>query len=348
VAAGERSVTARRLTWGQIDDPAGLAKLEPEWWQLWSSCPTATPFQSPAWLLPWWNAFAPGRLCVITGYDAGRLAVLAPLYLEQGAYGLQLLPLGVSISDYVDILFDPDCEMAACHGMAAHLVQCGPIWQRLELGELAPDAAALRLLAPADCEDCVEFSTACPVLPLPSDGAIEAHVSPRKRRDIHLAHNRTERRGSMEVVVADHNSALPILENLIRLHGSRWQSRGAAGVLRDPGVQRFHRAAVPRLLQAGLLRLCELRIAGDTAGVYYGLQHRARAFAYIGGFDPRYAFESPGTTLLEHALNQAIRDGAREFHFLRGRETYKYQWGAVDRWNRRRTFHRVAAHASAS
>ena len=26
------------------------------------------------------------------------------------------------------------------------------------------------------------------------------------------------------------------------------------------------------------------------------------------------------------------------FRFLRGQEPYKYEWGAIDRWNRRREF----------
>jgi CelD/BcsL family acetyltransferase involved in cellulose biosynthesis len=245
------------------------------------------------------------------------------------------------------VLFDPEFVTAACSELAAYLDRCGPVWQWVEFHELAPEATALHLLAPADCEDRVEFSTACPVLRLPPEGSIDAHVSPRKRRDIHLARNRTKRRGHVEIAMADRNSALPMLDNLIRLHGARWQGRGATGVLADSRVRRFHRAAVPRLMHAGLLRLCELRIGGDTAGVYYGLQHRERAFAYISGFDPRYAFESPGTTLINYVINRAILDGAREFHFLRGREAYKYQWGAVDRWNRRRTFHRVAVDAPA-
>jgi CelD/BcsL family acetyltransferase involved in cellulose biosynthesis len=336
-----------QLTWRQIDDAAAFAALETEWWNLWSRCPTATPFQSPAWLIPWWEAFAPGRLCVVTGREAQRLVALAPLYLEQGAFGARLLPLGVSISDYVDMLFDPEFAAAACRELAAYLVRCVPIWQMLEFGELPPDAAALRLLAPADCEDCVEFSTACPVLRLPPDGAIEAHLSSRKRSNIRLARNRTERRGFVDIVTADRNSALPMLDNLIRLHGARWQSRGASGVLADSRVRRFHRAVIPRLLRAGLLCLCELRVAGDTTAVYYGMQHRERAFAYLTGLNPQYAFESPGTMLINHVINRAIVDGAREFHFLRGREAYKYHWGPVDRWNRRRTFRRVAVHAPA-
>lgn len=336
------------ITWQHIENPAALAELEAEWWALWARCPTATPFQSPAWLLPWWNAFAPGRLAVVTGRETQRLIAMAPLYLERSPFGTRLLPLGASITDHHDILLDPEFAAAACRGLPSYLVQNGAGWDIWEFSELAPDATALRLVVPSDCEDDVERSNACPVLPLPSDGAIDSCVPSRKRRDARMARNRAKRRGNTEIAVADRTTALPMIDALICLHGARWQSRGEAGVVADPRVQRFHRAAIPRLLHAELLRLCELRIAGDTVGVYYGLQHRERAFAYLSGFDPRYAFESPGTILIEHAINWAIQNGAREFHFLRGHEAYKYQWGAVDRWNLRRTFRRRAARAHAS
>jgi hypothetical protein len=40
--------------------------------------------------------------------------------------------------------------------------------------------------------------------------------------------------------------------------------------------------------------------------------------------------------VLGEAIDAAWRDGATEFEFLRGREPYKYLWGAVDRATFRR------------
>ena len=37
-------------------------------------------------------------------------------------------------------------------------------------------------------------------------------------------------------------------------------------------------------------------------------------------------------------MEQAVRDGAKTFDFLRGAEEYKHAWGARDRMNRRRVF----------
>jgi CelD/BcsL family acetyltransferase involved in cellulose biosynthesis len=163
------------------------------------------------------------------------------------------------------------------------------------------------------------------------------------RRKLHLARNRARRRERVEVRTATPGNACELLEVLIRLHGARWQSRGEAGVFADPRVGTFHMQALPLLMQGGLARMFGLWIDGHWAAVYYGFHYRRRAFAYLMGFDPAFAFESPGTLIVAHALQEALRERAEEFHFLRGEESYKYRWGAEPRINQRRIFRRQQA-----
>lgn len=316
-----------------------LAALEGEWWELWRRCPAATPFATPAWCLPWWDAFAPGRLACVALRVAGRLAALAPLYLEDSEHGSRLLPIGIGVTDYLDVLIEPgageDVARALVDGVAVRV----PDWRIWELEEMLPGAAGLALPRPAGCGDALAEQSACPVLPLaPDDSSIPA----RKRRKLRMAEHRLARRGGEVRAVAA--AEIPrFLGDLVRLHGARWASRDGEGVMRDEAVLRFHAAAIPRLAAAGLARLFEARVDGHVIGAYYGLADADRAYAYLGGFDPAFAFESPGTVLVGHAIEAAHRDGAREFHFLRGREAYKYEWGAADRWNRRRSLQRVTS-----
>src|SRR4051812_26016467 len=90
--------TARPFAVEIIRDALTLSSLRADWWDLWQRAPHATPFQSPAWLMPWWDVFAPGALASIAVRNGGKLVGLAPLYLESGALGLRLLPLGIGIS----------------------------------------------------------------------------------------------------------------------------------------------------------------------------------------------------------------------------------------------------------
>src|SRR2546423_3268063 len=49
----------------ELTTTAALESLQPEWDRLWSRSPRATPFQSPAWLLPWWRHVGCGQLMAL-------------------------------------------------------------------------------------------------------------------------------------------------------------------------------------------------------------------------------------------------------------------------------------------
>jgi CelD/BcsL family acetyltransferase involved in cellulose biosynthesis len=328
----------------EIRDADAFVALETEWWDLWRRAQSATPFQSPAWLIPWWQCFHPGELFTVTIRHNGQLVGLAPFYIEKSALARRILPVGISVSDYLDVLFDPAYAAEAGHALVESIAHEAGGWDEWSLEELEPDAAALSLPAPARCQDSSMPQSACPVLALAARAAsVWDFVPARKRRDTNLARNRAARRGEIVIESADPARTSEMLELLFRLHAARWQSRGTAGVLESEMVRSFQHAAAPRLAAAGLLRLWVLHIGSQPAAVHYGLMHGRRAFAYLTGFDPGFAFESPGVILLAHAIEQAFAEGASEFHFLRGAESYKYQWGAVDRWNVRRSFRHEAS-----
>jgi CelD/BcsL family acetyltransferase involved in cellulose biosynthesis len=125
-------------------------------------------------------------------------------------------------------------------------------------------------------------------------------------------------------------------ESLLNFHRARWSARGAPGVLDAPGVALFHRDAMCGLMARGWLRVYLLRVARRIAAVYYGFLAKRCAYYYLGGFASAFEAVSPGHLIVLHALTEAVREGARELDFLRGRESYKYAWGAKDRPQYRR------------
>lgn len=324
----------------RITTAAALAALEPAWWRLWRAIPDASPFTSPAWLISWWRIFVPGELRTIAVWRGEDLVALAPLYLERGPYGIRLLPLGIGISDSFDVLLESSAtSLERAKPVLMQALAAEPDWECLSLEELPPSAAALGLPCPPGCTDVLADQSASPILSLASAEDPLACLPSRKRRKLRMAQNRVARRdGEVRAIGAEEVD--DFLADLGRLHGARWRSRGEDGVLADDLVQQFHAAALPRLVAAGLARLYTLAIEDRVVGAYYGLQHGRTAYAYIGGFDPDFAFESPGTVLIGHAIEEAARGGATAFNFLRGQEPYKYEWGAVDRWSRRRTIPR--------
>src|SRR5215211_4495175 len=88
-----------------IRDPQAFAALEEEWDDLYHNCPSATPFQSWAWLRSWWEFYGEGyELRLITIRDGSLLVGLVPLMLERRAGFGGLLFLGTGLTDHLDVL----------------------------------------------------------------------------------------------------------------------------------------------------------------------------------------------------------------------------------------------------
>ncbi len=312
-----------------VTTDAALVALRPLWTELWQGAPDASPFQSPEWLLGWWRQFGTGRPLVAVLREQARLLGVLPLYILDEPPARKLLPIGVGITDYFEPLLAPDVAADAVAALLraalAHARQCNVT--ECALPDLPP-GAALREVACAGWNGRVAAADPCPVLPLP------AAIPSGKRRHIKLAQNRAERIGGWSTEIATLASAPALLEGLIALHTARWQDNGEAGVLADPRVLRFHRDSVGELVAAKLLRLQVLRFGQDIVAANYALLDRSRrVLFYLSGYDAAHARESPGTLLLARMIEDGAAEGRRELHFLRGAESYKYAWGAVDRMN---------------
>lgn len=312
-----------------LRDAHAMERLLPDWTALWRRLPGTTPFQAPAWLIPWWRYFGWGTPLIIAVHIGGRLAALAPFFVAGGV----LRPIGSAVSDYVDILLDPELPEAAV-ALAAALRESSADWDEAHFEDLPPAASLLRLAAPEGFCDRILPADPCPVLSFPG-GNFRAALPGLMYRNLGAAWRAAERLGTVTIA-----RDLSVFESLVELHAARRNGRGDGGVLEDARVCAFHRAALPLLAAEGLLRLYGVAVAGRIVAAYYGFLHRGRAYAYLQGFDPVIESQSLGTVAIGQGLAAASEEGAEEFHFLRGGERCKYQWGAVARHNQRRHWKR--------
>lgn len=312
----------------QITDEQGLAELVPDWEELWQRDPTATPFQSPGWLLAWWRVFGSPDPVVLTARESGKLIGLLPLYLLREGGRRKLLPIGIGLSDYIGVLIDP--ATPGCVALLLRAVAELSAWDECWLPDIAPENA-LATASSCGLADRIEAAAPCPVLVLPRDRSPLGKIVPRKMlRDLHQARTRAESAGGIrfETIIGDQLEEA--ISDFFRLHEKRWRARGETGVCADLKIQSFHRAAARGLQARDLLRLYRLWIGSSVAAVYYGFVAKGRAYAYLGGFDPCLPRLSPGAQIIAYAIEQGIAEGATSFDFLRGAESYKYAWGAVD------------------
>ncbi len=319
----------RRLDLEIVGSLDGLARLAEPWSELLDRCPFATPFQSPEWLLPWCRRFAPSRTRAVVARRGAELVAVLPLF-ELDSNGKRALALaGEGISDYLDAVVDPMLGAAEVHRLLEAAAELGA--DELWLDELRPGSPLLA--ASNAAARPVEPASACPVLPLPrSVDELAGRFSPSLARDVRQSEQRARREG-MSIERAGVDDVADAMARLFRLHAARWRVRGEDGVLADEAVRGFHLEAAPGFARRGWLRLYTLRLSGAPAAVLYGFARLKAAHFYLSGFDPAHARLGVGKLLVLQALREAVAEGRDEFHFLRGREPYKYRFGAVDRQN---------------
>jgi len=311
-------------------DPLQLSRLASQWCSLWTRCRSATVFQRPEWLLAWVDVFRPRNLRVIEIRNGERLVGLAPLLVYTRDNQRILALMGGGVSDYLDVLIDPEFEAQAVGALWNFLHDDCSDWDLLELTDLPEASVLLRF---HDMHSSVEMHPhdVCPMLRLPARKEDLGIVIPfRKRANLRNARNRTLREGGCRIESANEQTVSRMLDDMFRLHTSRWHGRGDSGILDDPLIPRFHRGAVPQLVARDLVKLQALFLNDRMIAALYNFVEANSVSLYLQAFDPQFAPLSPGSQIIGVTIEDAIAAGKEYVNFLRGREPYKYAWGAKD------------------
>lgn len=327
-------VGSRRVQ--QLTSTEALVALVSEWKTLWDCSPRATLFQSPEWLLAWWEHLGAGEMHALTLREEGQLIGLFPLFRRTTEGNRQISAVGAGISDSIDLLAAPGREAEVAAAMLGHLAMSDD-WDCAVLPDVPANSPLLCVAVPNGIEKETQDAEPCPVLVLPRPVAELANIIPHRRwKKLSRARRRLRREFVMQYETADDMTSVDeLFRALVRLHTARWATRGKSGVLYDERIRAVHSQAAPFLLERGWLRLHALRLDGEVAAVWYGFSAKGRFHYYLSGFDPNFSQYNLGTLLIGYAIEHAVREGADEFDFLRGGEPYKYDWGATDRLQRR-------------
>lgn len=304
-----------------------LRMLQREWSDLVSRCPGATVFQGPEWLLPWWDYSGSGDMWTLAFRDGGALVGLLPMFVHDWDGRRQVSLMGTGISDHLDIIAQPEFAHECVDLTYAFLNERASEWDVCDWQDLP---ASSKLLAASNhvFESSVSASIPCASVALPSTyDEFVAGLPHGLRRNIRRYGEHLRKDHQVRFETASSDPSLELMTALIRLHETRWHSKGQQGVL--AGRDRFFRNVTPALAGSNLLRIHVLEAGGNIAGIIYQLWDRRRAYGYITGFDPALDRYSPGVLLLNYAISHAIGEGAQCWDFLRGQERYKFQWGAL-------------------
>jgi CelD/BcsL family acetyltransferase involved in cellulose biosynthesis len=244
-------------------------------------------------------------------------------------------------ADYATILADPADLPAVTDAVAAYLAgaEAGP-WDAVDLRRLrcADPTGDLLAIALGELEMAngwtlnVEREDVSPVLTLPEGVDIEGFLTTLGKKQRHEIRRKVRRAQAVgEIRLEDSTDPLRDLDAFVELHQKRW---GEDGLFRPgPGGEQS-RVFFDRLFELfgpdGPLRLAFLSVGERRIATGIHFDTGEELLYYNAGVDPDARGLSPGVLMVYAYVMRALAKGTRRLDFLRGNESYKYDWGAVD------------------
>src|SRR5262245_11886398 len=332
-----------KLTVEEMHGVDALGVLRAEWQALFNAS-GASPFLSWEWVSAWQQWLSRSRTPYLLGArDGNKLVGLLPLGTEElqplglpiKVRRLSLLGEGIGGADYLDVLALPEYAQEAASAIFDRLAR-RLSFDILELDGLAADSPNLQLLARRFGPDAnfhyrLMPRFVCPQVELAGDWAAVLKRSRRADNFKRRLRQLRQRDGFEYRVITQPAESEAAFERFLNLHDACWTDRGGSDVTGHESLRSFHRDVVGRLAEAGLLRFDELWVEGGCRASIYGLDDGKSFYYYNAGYDLAWKNASLGLVLLGLSIECAIQRGIGRYDFLRGTETYKFDWSNTTR-----------------
>ena len=173
-------------------------------------------------------------------------------------------------------------------------------------------------------------TTGYPILPLREATWLDflAARSRRFRKSIRHTRNRLDREHDVAFRTTDEATLETDLDDACRLHRARFRTH--RGCHFCGAHEQFQREFARVAFERGWLRVLLLEVDGAPVACEYGFQFQDVYFAYQGGRDPAWDRHSVGFLLEVESIRRALEEGATEYRFLGGEESYKYRYPTHD------------------
>lgn len=326
------------LSFSVIDQPEELAGIRQEWQALLLQSDANPLFSS--WELAdiFWQVYArdQDRLRIVCVREGRQLLALFPFYLRR-RHLMRVVPLralhwlgtgGDTSPDYLGGIVHRQYGDQYDAWLAQALVMLRDQFDVADLRDMqrAVDVMVLQRAAamPMLHAACRERTIMVAAL-TPDWDAYLARLSANRRQQIRRARRKVFEQEGMVLDRLCHADQLEEwFSELVRLHHKRWQQKGEGEhAFRTSHYNQFHRSFMGAMLEGNALRLWGLKKDGRLVAMLYCLSDGHTTFYYQGGFDTDYDELKPGMVLMSCAMEEAIREGCREFNMMKGDYDFK-------------------------
>lgn len=146
----------------------------------------------------------------------------------------------------------------------------------------------------------------------------ESNFSSRRRSDFRRMSRKAEAEGevSFEIIEPGADNLDALLDEVFEIEVRSWKGRSGTAIIQDSRTEAFYRAYARRAMEAGILRLCFMRIDGVAAAMQFAVECDNRFWLIKVGYDEAFQHVSPGNLLMRETIKYAARKGLKAYEFL--------------------------------
>ena len=295
------------------------------------------------WLYSWWETYSKGKeLYTLLFYgNNGHFIGIAPFYITyEKILGipirvLKLIGSEEVCSEYLDVIALKDRRNEVINSIADYLlmnITDYDIFYFKDIceGSIIKDVSILMQRSEnIVCKN--KIRTTNPFILLPENGNVfYENLSSNGRRAIKDIIRREKKLSNNHEVsyltVNGEKDLEAFFEIFVTLHQKLWESRGLPGMFKRKRFVQFHSVIAKRFAENDWVRLYFISINGKPVASLYGFVYQDKFYYYQSGFDPDWRMCGVGKILVNHTIQEAIRNKLKEYDFLRGEGSYKYDF----------------------
>ena len=338
----------RLFTITEVNTTRQFLELEHEWNKVLDRSRDKNIFLTWQYLSTYWKHFGRDKkLRVLFVEDKNEVIAIAPL--RQSRYGFMnslgydvIEPLGYrgltpEGADYTGLLLGKN-EAECLQLFLNHLVERDD-WDFIHMDDI-PGTSILHDLLPKSSGVIpgfeMEQGAKCPYMPIPNSMDILMNgLSANLRRNLRRRLRKLEK-DYHRVELKNYDEFTSIEEAMkifFELHQKRWKSQRMPGVFKTKEVRDFYIDVVKLFADNGWLALYFLTANDEPVASQYCLEYDRKMYFCLPGFDPDYSKYGVGNLILAKIIEKCVEKGIEEYDFLKGDESYKFDWTSTYRRN---------------
>jgi CelD/BcsL family acetyltransferase involved in cellulose biosynthesis len=335
--AGMEAASGALLQLELIRSRAAFDALEPEWDALFArAAKSHQAFQRFGWLWHWCNHFGgEGRsapsLAIVTGRVSGRLVMVWPLVVERVAGLKQLAWMGDPVSQYGDVLAEPQFASTAYLRQAYEHAVSASGADLVLLRKVRSDAVVAPLLAEINAP--VVATEEAPFIDwsgMAGPKAFEDSLPAKSKRNRRRLMRRLEERGAVSIEELQPGESCSSATSIALAHKRSWLQRKKeySRAFNDRRLDTFFAAVASGKGPDAGVSASVLRCGGEATSVNVALRCKGRELLHIIVYNSKFEKSGAGVLHMEATLRRAAEQGTAIYDFLAPRHDYKLAWAS--------------------